>query len=275
MRGHHPPTSRDIAIDPDLHGATEDDLDGYLTPTRRFLERAKGILGVVLALALIIPLGAGLLQVLGFERAGDRVVEELAADDLDTALAESVLLVGGTTCSGAGSVTGTAFAVEVDGRDLLVTNRHVVDDVASVGVRPLGGGPGPRVSSWQLSTSADVAVLELEDPAALPATLPLASSDPAPGDQVRTVGFPSGMPFTTAGPVDAIQGGRVVLDMRIDPGASGSPVLDRQGAVVAQVFARTDGGRGVGTPAGTLRTALDDLEAPRSDCPTAAPAASN
>lgn len=268
--------SRPIAIDPDLHGATEDDLDldGYLTPTRRFLERAKGVLGVVLALALILPLGAGLFRVLVFDRAGDRVVEELAADDLDAALAESVLLVGGNACDGTGTVTGTAFAVQFDGRDLLITNRHVVDAVGAVGVRPLGGGPGPRVGSWRLSSTADVAVLELEDAAALPPTLPLAEDDPAAGDRVRTVGFPSGMPFTTAGQVDRVASGRVELDMRVDPGASGSPVVDRRGTVVAQVFGRTESGRGVGTAAGTLRRALDDLGAARSDCTTVAPAAS-
>lgn len=276
MHGVHHRHEFVISIDPDLHGANEDDLDldGYLTPTRRFLERAKGVLGVVLALALVVPLGAGLLRVLVFDRAGDRVVEELAGDDLDAALAESVLLVGGTSCDGTGAVTGTAFALQVDGRDLLVTNRHVVDSVTSVGVRPLAGGPGPRVASWQLSNVADVAVLELEDPDALPPTLPLAEDDPAVGDRVRTVGFPSGMPFTTAGEVARVGPGRVELDMRVDPGASGSPVVDRQGVVVAQVFGRTESGRGVGTPAGILRTALDDLGAARSDCTTAAPAAS-
>ena len=244
----------------------DDDLAGLVTPTRRFLERSKGILGVVLALALVIPLGAGLLQAFVFDRAGDRVVEQLTADDLDAALAESVLLVGGTTCSGAGAVTGTAFAVEVDGQPLLVTNRHVVDDVGSVGLRALDGGPGPRVTAWRPSRTADVAVLELADPAAGPPPLVLAERDPAVGDRVRTVGFPSGMPFTAAGEVAAVAGGRVVLDVAVDPGASGSPVLDRTGAVVAQVYARTDEGRGVATPAGTVRGALDDLEAPRSGC---------
>lgn len=268
------PTSRPITTDPDLHGATEDDLEGYLTPTRRFLERSKGVLGVVLALALIVPLGAGLLRVLVFDRAGDRVVEELAAEDLDVALAESVLRVGGTSCGASGSVSGTAFALRVDGRDLLVTNRHVVDDVGSLGVRPLDGGPGMPVGSWRLSNSADVAVLELEDPGQMPATLPIADRDPVVGDRVRTVGFPSGMPFTTAGEVARIDAGRVQFDMRVDPGASGSPVVDRQGVVIAQVFGRTETGRGVGTPAGTLRSALDDLGAERSDCTTSAPAAS-
>ena len=245
----------------------EDDLAGYETPMSRFLERAKGGLGVLLALALVLPLGAGLLQTFVFGRAGDEVVEQLTASDLDAALAESVLLVGGTTCSGAGGITGTAFAATVDGRDLLLTNAHVVADVRTLGVRPLDGGPGVGVAAWRSSPRADVAVLELEDPADLPATLDLAEDQPAAGDAVRTVGFPSGLPFTTAGDVAAVAGGRMELDLRVDPGASGSPVLDTTtGRVVGQVFARTSGGRGVATPVGTVRAALDDLADARTGC---------
>lgn len=242
-----------------------DDLAGYRTPMSRFLERAKGGLGLLLAAALVLPLGAGLLQVLVFDRAGDRVVDELTAADLDAALSESVLLVGGTTCRG-GAVTGTAFAVTIDGRDLLLTNAHVVEDVRSVGMRPLDGGPGVPVASWQRSRVADVAVLALEDPQDLPASLSLAEAPPTVGQRVRTVGFPSGLPFTAAGEVAAVEGGRVELDVQVDPGASGSPVLDPMGAVVAQVYARTAEGRGVATSVGTLRRALDDLADARSGC---------
>ena len=251
----------------DDHGDQGDDLEGYETSMTRFMDRAKGALGILLAVALVVPFGAGLLQVLVFDRAGDRVVDELSASDLDAALASSVLRVGGTTCAGGGSVTGTAFAVTVDGRDLLLTNAHVVDDVRSLGVRPLQGGPGQAVARWRPSRSADVAVLELADPEGLPATLALADRGPEPGDAVRTVGFPSGLPFTAAGEVAAVGGGRMELDMRVDPGASGSPVLETtDGAVVGQVYARTDEGRGVGTPVGTLRAALDDLADARSGC---------
>lgn len=244
-----------------------DDLDGYLTPMTRFLERAKGGLGVLLALALVVPLGAGLLQVLVFDRAGDRVVDELTAADLDAALARSVLLVGGTTCAGGGAVNGTAFAVTVDGRDLLLTNAHVVDDVGSLGVRPLDGGPGDAVASWRLSRTADVAVLEMADPTELPPALALADQPPEVGDAVRTVGFPSGLPFTAAGEVADVGTSRMELAVQVDPGASGSPVLDATtGAVVGQVYGRTGEGRGVATPVGTLRAALDDLADARSGC---------
>lgn len=244
----------------------EDDLAGYETSMSRFVERLRGGLGILLALALVLPLGAGLLQTFVFDRAGDRVVDELTASDLEASLAASVLLVGGTTCAGRGATTGTAFAVTVGGRDLLLTNAHVVDEVERVGVRPLDGGPGAPVASWRPSRVADVALLELEDPADLPQTLPMASANPRVGDQVRTVGFPSGLPFTAAGEVAEVGGQRMQLDVRVDPGASGSPVLDATGAVVGQVFARTNEGRGVATPVGTVRTALDDLADARTGC---------
>lgn len=273
MARHTPPRDATITDEHrpdelDLVPAEELDLDGYQTSSRRFLERSKGILGVVLALALVIPLGAGLLQAFVFDRAGDRVVEELADDPVTASLAASVLLVGGQGCTG-GAVTGTAFVLEHEGRPVLVTNRHVVDDARSVGVRDLDGGAGRAVASWAPSRSADVAVLELADPGTLPPALPSAGDDPRPGLPVRTVGFPSGLPFTTEGTVAEGAGARTLLDLEVAPGASGSPVVDADGAVVAQVYARTAGSRGVATSIGTLATALDDLEAPRSDCPGA------
>lgn len=245
----------------------DDDLDGFVTPTQRFVARVRGPLAWLLALLLVVPLGAGLLQTWVFGRAGDRVVDAFTADDLDAALAESVLLIGATTCAGR-STTGTAFVAAIGGDVVVLTNRHVVEDAGSVGLRRLDGGPGPRVATWQPSRVADVAVVHLEEPEAAPAALVLRGGAPAVGTDVRTVGFPSGLPFTTAGPVAAVEGGTMLLDLAVDPGASGSPVLDHTAEVVGQVFARTPEGRGVGTTAATIVAALGDLEAPRSDCPS-------
>lgn len=240
--------------------------DARLTPMRRVFERSKAVLGIIVAIALIIPLGAGLLDRLGFLRAEDRVLDELADDDLDVALTASVLRVGGTRCTGAGSTSGTAFALDLDGEVLLVTNRHVVEDMRTVGLRLLDGTAGPRVAAWQLSTSADVAVLHLEDDQPIPPALALSPRPAEVGDDVRTVGFPAGMPYTTAGEVAAVEGPRLLLDVEVSGGASGSPLLDRSGQVVGQIFARTAEGRGVATVAGTVVAALDDLGEPRSDC---------
>lgn len=244
----------------------DDDLDEYLTPMRRFVERVKGPLGLLVAALLVVPAATGLVQWLIFDRASDQVVEELDAEDLDQALVDSVLLVGAAPCTGGGTATGTAFVLQVDGAPVLLTNRHVVADVGDVGLQRLGGGPGPTVASWRLSSSADVAVLTLQEPARAPPALPVATEEAEVGQRVRTVGFPSGLPYTTAGDVVAVGGGELRLDMQVDPGASGSPVLDRTGAVVGQVFARTSGGRGVATRVGTVVRALDDLGEARSGC---------
>jgi hypothetical protein len=163
--------------------------DARLTPMRRLFERSKVVLGVIVAIALVVPLGAGLLDRLGFLRAEDRVLDELADDDLDVALVEAVLRVGGTRCGGAGTSSGTAFALDLDGEVLLLTNRHVVEDMRTVGLRRLDGSAGPRVAAWQLSDSADVAVLHLEDGQPMPPALGLSSRPAEAGDDVRTVGF--------------------------------------------------------------------------------------
>jgi S1-C subfamily serine protease len=233
---------------------------------RRFIDRVKPYLGVVVAIALVVPFGAGLVNFLLFDRAGDRAAEQLAESDIDAALVEAVLLVRATQCSAAGIGSGTAFATTLDGEPVLVTNRHVVDDARTVGVQRLGGGPGPRVTSWQLAPGADVAVLRLEDDPTLPVLLSLARDEPVVGSEVITVGFPNAMPFTNAGTIAAADDRRLDLDLRVEPGASGSPVLGPDGRVVGQVHSRTDDGNGVATALPALREALSNLDDERTGC---------
>jgi len=236
---------------------SEDDLDGYVTPSQRFVDKAKRLLGIVVALALIVPAGAGLIDEWLFNRASSSVIEELREDPIDGALIDAVLLVTVARCDGSAG-TGTAFAAQVDGRTLLLTNRHVVDGAGSIGLRTLAGDGGPQVTSTALSMSQDIAVLYVSDDRALPPALRIATRDPRAGTPVRTVGFPLALPFTTAGAV-AEPGSRMLLDLQIDPGASGSPVVNDLGQVVGQVYARTDDDRGVATSAVALLDGLDRL----------------
>lgn len=233
---------------------------------RRFIEVVKPYLGVLVAIALVVPFGAGLLNLLVFDRAGERVADEVEQRDLDRALTEGVLLVRATPCAAAGIASGTAFATRLDGRPVLVTNRHVVQDVRSVGVQELDGGPGPRVESWRLAAGADVAVLDLAEDTVLPVVLGFARDEPDVGTDVVTIGFPNAMPYTTGGPIASHQGSRVQFDFRVDPGASGSPVLGPDGLVVGQIYGRTEAGHGVGTALSALRQALSDLGDPQSGC---------
>jgi len=243
-----------------------DDLDGFLTPTRRLVRRALPVIGVVVALTMVLTLGQGLIDTWLFGRAGDRVEAELEA--ADRALARSVLLVRTVGCDGRRS-SGTAFVTDVGGGAVLVTNRHVVEGAAIVGLRSLTGDSVPLVSSWRLSEVADVATLALTvagDPR-LPPPLPLADELVQPRTEVRTVGFPSALPFSTSGTVVEVSRTRLTADVRTEPGASGSPLLAAEGGqVVGQIFARTGADRGVATTSPALRGALDALGPAISGC---------
>jgi S1-C subfamily serine protease len=225
---------------------------------------ALPVIGVLVALAMVLALGQGLIDAWVFDRAGDRVEAELD-DATDVALARSVLLVRTVRCNGR-RTSGTAFATEIDGTTVLVTNRHVVEGAATVGLRSLTGDPAPRVASWRLARTADVATLAVTDATGLPPALPLAVGPTEAGTEVRTVGFPAALPFTSAGAVVEVTRTRLTTNVRTDPGASGSPLLDTDGVVVGQIFARSDADLGVATTAPALRGAIEQLEDPVSSC---------
>lgn len=235
-----------------------DSLDDVSTSMSRLVGRTGRGLAVVLALVLVVPLGGWLWSELGFRRAADEVSEQAAG------AAASVFLVRGIGCDGRGR-SGTAFVAEVAGETVLVTNRHVVDRIESLGLRALTGGTAVEVTGVRLADGPDVAVLTVADPAALPTALAIGRR-PREGQQVRLVGFPAAQPFTTAGTVRSIDARRVLLDLQVDPGASGSPVIDEDGIVVAQVFGRTTDGLGVATPAPVLVDAATRAQAVDPGC---------
>jgi S1-C subfamily serine protease len=226
------------AVDPvswspaDAYDPEVDDLDGYETPISRFVSRSRGWIAVAIAVGLLLPAGGWAINEYAFGSAGDAVEAELGDD---AALADALLLVRSTDCAGRSS-SGSAFALDLDGEPVVVTNRHVVERARTIGVRPLDGGPALPVADHRLARNADVAVLELADPDDVPPRL-RAGADPGEG-----------------------QGGQLVLELPVAPGASGSPVLDDAGQVVGQIFARTGDGRGLATSIGALVAAARDTE---------------
>lgn len=245
-RGAHEP-----ADDPDS-------LEGFETPRMRILRQLRNVVAVVVALALLLPSGRWLWDELGFRASRDDIAAELGPD---AGLVDALWLVRAFGCDGRVS-SGSGFTLSTDGGPVIVTNRHVVAESARVSVRPLAGGPTVNVDDYRLSVSADVAVLEL--PAATDgdgeATVAALSTaiDPVTGDEVRVVGFPGGRPTLTDGSVRASDGRRVEVAVPTAPGASGSPVLDATGGVVAQIFARSSDGAGIATSSTALRQAVAD-----------------
>ncbi len=144
---------------------------------------------------------------------------------------------------------GTGFVVSSDG--LMVTNRHVVDDAATVTVNMLAsGGPAVSLTGQVLGRGilADLAVIRL--PAGRTyAALPLGDSDAvAQGDEVTAWGYPISNilgddPTLTRGIISSAR--RTFKDTRylqtdtpLNPGNSGGPLVDRYGRVVGVNTAR-------------------------------------
>ncbi|MFP5308253.1 MAG: serine protease [Actinomycetes bacterium] len=236
-------------------GRDPDDLDGYETSMTRLVSRGMRWVAALVALLLLVPAGGWIVDELRFRSSG-RAVEEAAGG----ALADSVFLVRSLGCAGSAG-SGSAFVLDVGDGPVVVTNRHVVEGAASVGLRTLDGRDAVRVTGVRLAPTVDVAVLTVDDPDALPPALRIGPTVGV-GDTVRIVGFPAAVPYTTSGTVVDDQQGPLLLDARVDPGASGSPVVDGQDRVVAQVFARTDEGLGVATPAAAVRAGVRAAEEP-------------
>lgn len=249
MTGDEPPPSdghdRHDRYGAEPHGSG--DLEDVTTPMASLVEHARSWLAVVVVLAMLLPLSLWLIDELRFQAAGSSVVATLEGELEGEAVADAVLLVRAIGCDGSRR-SGSAFVLRTAGGPVLVTNRHVVERTETIGLRTLQGASTMRVIGARLAANADVAVLEVDDAAALPPALTRRDEPLAEGTEVRLVGFPAATPFTTTGTVSGVVGGRVLLDLDVDPGASGSPVVGPDGRVGGQVYAVTDGGLGVATP---------------------------
>jgi S1-C subfamily serine protease len=160
--------------------------------------------------------------------------------------------------------TGSGFAIDAT---TLITNRHVVADSANL---QLSTYDGRDISATAASTAklADLAIVRTVDP--LPAFPELAATDPKPGDAVTVVGYPQGGQLTvtsgkvigaTTDPLNENLGEVLVTDAPVEPGSSGSAVLDEQGRVIGVVYAKDANNMSFIVPVGTLRSMLADESA--------------
>jgi S1-C subfamily serine protease len=157
--------------------------------------------------------------------------------------------------------TGTGFAID---DHTLVTNRHVVSGLATLQVATYDGRD-IAVADAASATVADLAIVHTKD--ALPAIATLAETDPQTGDHVTIVGYPSGGPLTLSDgiilgtqddPLQTSLGQVLVSDALVQPGSSGSPVLDDAGLVVGVVYAKSEDNRTYIVPISTLQSMLAD-----------------
>lgn len=173
---------------------------------------------------------------------------------------------------GCGSLsTGSGFAIDAT---TLITNKHVVADSAELQVSTYDGRD-IDVTAASTASIADLALVRTAEE--LPSFPDLAEADPVRGDVVTVVGYPQGGSLsvtegrvigTTTDPLNENLGEVLVTDAQVEPGSSGSAVLDAQGFVVGVVYAKNAGGQSFIVPVSTLANLLADADAfvPTTPC---------
>lgn len=157
--------------------------------------------------------------------------------------------------------TGSGFAIDAT---TLITNRHVVADSADLQVSTYDGRD-IDVTAASTAELADLALVRTAEE--LPTFPQLADDDPVRGDPVTVVGYPQGGVLTvTAGhvigattdPLNENLGEVLVTDAQVEPGSSGSAVLNSSGQVIGVVYAKSAAGQSFIVPVSTLRDLLAD-----------------
>lgn len=165
---------------------------------------------------------------------------------------ESVYTV--TTPSGS---QGAAFAID---QSTLVTAAHVVEGDNAVRLEGTQSPPlSLRARVVFRDNANDIAVLQLIEPlAAGAATLTWSARAASEGLEVFAVGSPiDGVVLSRGEVLGRDEDGWIVASAPVDPGNSGGPLLDEQGAILGVVVAQQDiGGEALAVPAATVQAVV-------------------
>lgn len=122
--------------------------------------------------------------------------------------------------------------------DRVITNRHVIDKSSRVEISLLDGKKFPVRGVLAVDGEGDLALLQVDVPAALAFPLPVVRNVPAEGESIVVVGNPYGLEGSVSnGIVSAVRViagyGRIIqITAPISPGSSGSPVVNMAGQVI-------------------------------------------
>lgn len=158
--------------------------------------------------------------------------------------------------------TGSGFALD---ENTLVTNRHVIEDSAELQLETYDGRD-VAVAASSMASFADLALVTTVD--SLPQVAPIAETDAAIGDVITIVGYPGGGALTRStgkimsaedDPLEVNLGEVFYTSAAVEPGSSGSAVLNDADELVGVVYAKSGSGS-LFVPVSTLRELLDSKE---------------
>jgi S1-C subfamily serine protease len=157
---------------------------------------------------------------------------------------KAVLLILGYDANGRVTGTGSGFFISDNGR--IVTNRHVINNMANVAAKTEDGAMYRITGVLADSVSLDLAVLKA-DAKEVRFLAIQGEALPEVGSRIAVIGSPNALEGTVSeGNVSAIRsednGTWIQITAPISPGSSGSPVLDGNGRVVG-IATLNSGGR--------------------------------
>lgn len=162
-----------------------------------------------------------------------------------------------STNSSSNRINGMGTGILIDPRGFIITNQHVVEDVALIRVR-LADGTSSNARLVARDSECDLALLKIDVDRPL-ATLPLgATRDLMVGETVVAIGNAYGYEHTvTVGVVSAVSRdvnlnkevsykSLIQTDASINPGNSGGPLLNVHGELIGVNVAIRAGAQGIG-----------------------------
>jgi tetratricopeptide (TPR) repeat protein len=120
----------------------------------------------------------------------------------------------------------------------VITNRHVIDGAFKAEIHLSNGNTYPVKGVLAIDGEGDIALLQVDVPAALVSPLSLVRTSPQEGESIVVIGNPFGFEGSVSnGIVSAVRDisnyGRIIqITAPISPGSSGSPVVNMSGQLV-------------------------------------------
>lgn len=182
--------------------------------------------------------------------------EEPSIEKLAEKVKQSIVVISSSDRQGEESGMGTGFVIDKSG--IIATNFHVIGQHRSFSIRMADGKELKPLSILARDEKRDIAIVQVDAKGL--ESLPLGdSSKLKPGQSMFAIGNPLGLEFSVSKGVMAatrdVEGiDMIQLAMPIEPGSSGSPVMDMDGNVHGIIAIKSGAAMGFAVPINRLKS---------------------